>query len=235
MLEVAYDLKSFNLLAGVVQIEDFDDLYERIARILASRILARARKGIFRDYVTEHEALGCVRGRLDIRKTVRALICGAPKVYCEYQEHTADLEDNHILLWTLWVLCGVSIGRADVWSSVRAAYRALAHSVILIAVSPAQCVNRRYHRLNEDYRALHALCRLFLEHSGPGSGRGDHSMIPFSVNMPQLFERFIALWLQSNLGDQHKIKIQHVSPLDATEKLSFRIDIVIQDVSGANS
>ncbi len=54
-------------------------------------------------------------------------------------------------------------------------------------------------------------------------------MIPFTINMPQLFERFVALWLQSNLGDQHKVRIQHVAPLDWTEKLSFRIDIVIHD------
>jgi len=92
-----------------------------------------------------------------------------------------------------------------------------------------QCVNRSYHRLNQDYEVLHAICRLFLEHSGPGSGSGDHSMILFTVHMPQLFERFVALWLQSHLGDPHKVQIQHFAPLESTEKMSYRIDVVIQD------
>jgi len=36
---------------------------------------------------------------------------------------------------------------------------------------------------------LHALCRFFLENSGPAHSSGGHTCFPFLVDMAQLFER----------------------------------------------
>src|SRR6266853_4126760 len=80
MLEVAYDLKSFKLLEGTVSIEQLEDLFDRLASILANRILSRTRKGVFRDYVTENQDLACIRGRLWLRETARGLMRGSPRV-----------------------------------------------------------------------------------------------------------------------------------------------------------
>src|SRR5262245_39795876 len=44
MLEVAYNLRSFRLFDGEVQVESLDDIYERIVSILARRVLDRTRK-----------------------------------------------------------------------------------------------------------------------------------------------------------------------------------------------
>src|SRR5262249_32705116 len=141
-----------------------------------------------------------------------------------------DLEDNQILLWTLRLLTRAGLNRVDVRASIRAAFRALSTGVSLVPAAGLMCVNRRYHRLNEDYQALHGICRFFLEHMGPGVNEGEHTMIPFVVDMPDLFERFIALWMKSNLIDRYGVRIQYVAPLKATQKLSFRIDIVLEEV-----
>ena len=53
-------------------------------------------------------------------------------------------------------------------------------------VGADRCVGRTYNRLNADYEPMHALCRFFLENSGPAHARGDRSMLPFLVNMPRL-------------------------------------------------
>ncbi len=100
MLEVAYNLKSFQLLEGMIDLESLNDLFERLASILARRVLDRARKGLFRDYLDERDDLAVVRGRIDVRETVMRAARGVPRVHCEYQVHTADLDDNRILLWT---------------------------------------------------------------------------------------------------------------------------------------
>lgn len=230
MLEVAYDLKSFKLLQGTVSIETLEDIFERLALILANRVLSRVRRGIYRDYVTEREDLSCIRGRLQVRETGRRLMYGSAKVHCEYQEHTANLEDNQILLWALWVLSRTLLARDDVRVRIRAAYRVLSHGVSLFPFPSVVCINRRYHRLNDDYQALHGICRLVLEHTGPGQVEGKHTMIPFVVNMPQLFERFIALWLQDNVAEEYQVRIQHIAALEATTRLSFKIDLVLRDV-----
>jgi 5-methylcytosine-specific restriction enzyme subunit McrC len=233
MLEVAYDLKSFRLLPGMVDVHQLEDVYERLALVLASRVLMRVRKGVFRDYIEQVADLTCIRGRLLVRQLAKHVQCGSARAPCEYQEHTADLKDNQILLWTLWLLSAVPISRHDVRARIRGAYRALVHGVSLVPVTPDQCLNRRYHRLNEDYEPLHALCRFFLEHAGPGLEQGERRMIPFIVDMPKLFERFVALWMQTN-SPEFEVRPQYVARLDASEKLSFNIDLVVNNlVSGA--
>ena len=44
MLETAYNLRSFLLFHGEVEIESLEDIYERIVSILARRVHDRARK-----------------------------------------------------------------------------------------------------------------------------------------------------------------------------------------------
>lgn len=229
MLEVAYDLKSFRLLDGVVKVESIADLYERLASILSKRVLARVRKGLYQDYVEQRADLGYVRGRLDSLKTAQLLTQGNVVVRCEYQENTADLEDNQILLWTLRIIGGLSLSRPDVRFQVQRTYRALSHTVSLVPATAAICRDRRYNRLNEDYQSMHGICRFFLEHQGPGAMVGESTMIPFVVNMPRLFEAFVAEWLRENMPRQYHVRAQHVAKLKATEPLSFKIDIVIRD------
>jgi 5-methylcytosine-specific restriction enzyme subunit McrC len=44
MLEYAYDLKGFEILHGLVQCDTLDDFYQNLAKMVASRVIARARK-----------------------------------------------------------------------------------------------------------------------------------------------------------------------------------------------
>ena len=53
--------------------------------------------------------------------------------------------------------------------TVRHAYRTIQGLVTLAPFNARACVGRLYNRLNDDYEPLHALCRFFLEHSGPTS------------------------------------------------------------------
>ena len=71
-----------------------------------------------------------------------------------------------------------------------------------------------YHRLNRDYEVLHALCRFFLENSGPAHSSGGHTFFPFLVDMAQLFERFVAGWLQKHLPPDKLLPQCHVQLSD---------------------
>src|SRR5690606_34534988 len=66
MLEYAYDLASFRLLEGQIESQTLADLFERLANILALRVLKRARRGLYRAYVPQAETLSTLRGRLDL-------------------------------------------------------------------------------------------------------------------------------------------------------------------------
>lgn len=227
MLEIAYNLRSFRLLDGEVQVESLDDIYERIVSILARRTLDRARKGLYRSYVSESGELPFVRGTVDPLKTALNIKRGVTSVPCRYEEHTADVEENMLLHWTLHAVRRQSLRRHQVRIELDRARRALAGTITLKQFSAADCINRLYNRLNEDYAPMHGLCRFILEQSGPTIQSGDRTFLPFELDMPILFETFVAEWLRIAGPTDIAVRSQHRAQLDANFKIQINIDILL--------
>jgi 5-methylcytosine-specific restriction enzyme subunit McrC len=49
----------------------------------------------------------------------------------------------------------------------------------------------QYHRMNADYKAIHDLCRLFLDEMSLSEERGDYELNGFMLDMNDLFEAFV--------------------------------------------
>jgi 5-methylcytosine-specific restriction enzyme subunit McrC len=112
---------------------------------------------------------------------------------------------------------------------VRQAFRQLQGAITLVPITAADCVGRRYHRLNSDYTPLHALCRFFLAHSGPNHTLGDHAMLPFLIDMARLYEQFVVAWLRTHLPPPMVLTAQERYDIDRASGLVFAIDIVLRD------
>jgi 5-methylcytosine-specific restriction enzyme subunit McrC len=229
MLEYAYNLQSIRFLEGLVDCKSLEDFYERLANILAQRVLDRGRKGFYRTYVPEADDLSFLKGRLNIRQTIQRP--WQVKLPCDYQEHTADIEENQILCWTLSRIAQSGMCTERVLPTVRRAYHALRGMASTMPFKACSCIGRLYNRLNDDYQPLHALCRFFLEHSGPGHEFGDRKMLPFLVNMERLYELFVAEWLKSHLPPSLMLKVQEKVDIGEKQKISFKIDLVLYDGS----
>ena len=227
MLEYAYRLE-FVLLEGLMESGSLQEFYERLANVLAKRVLDRVRTGLYRAYVPEGETLQTVRGRIDLNRRMRKP--WEVNLPCDFHEHTADLVDNQILAWTLLRVARSGACTERVLPTIRYAYRSLLGTVSVEPLPSAACVGRLYNRLNDDYRPLHALCRFFLEHSGPTHERGDREMIPFLVSMPKLFERFVAEWSRHRFPSSLRLEVQETVRLDEQSGLRFEIDLVLYDV-----
>ncbi len=115
---------------------------------------------------------------------------------------------------------------------VRRAFRSLSGRVRPRPFTPADCAGRLYHRLNQDYSVLHALCRFFLEHTGPTQELGERAMLPFLVSTARLYERFVAEWLRAHPSGGHSIKAQERLTVGAEGQLRFDIDVVLYDSEG---
>lgn len=228
MLEYAYRLQSFRFLDDLIGCETLEDYYERLANVLAKRVLERGRKGFYRDYLAQEEHLPYVRGRLDVARSAAQPWNIRP--FCHYHEHTADIEENQLLAWTLWNIARRGICTERVLPTVRQAYHSLQGLVSLQPFSAAACIGRRYNRLNEDYRPLHALCRFFLEQTGPSHRQGDRQVLPFLVNMESLFELFVAEWLRTHLPAHWAIRAQERYQLGDGNGPYFEIDLVLYDM-----
>jgi len=224
MLEYAYKLGAFLILEGMTNTASIEDIFERLAVVLSRRVIARARKGLYRAYVSRSDNLSCVRGRLDINHISRSP--WKVKLPCDFHEHTADVEDNQILAWTLYLIARMGLSSEQSKQVTGRAFRTLYHRVALNPVKPDACTNRRYHRLNDDYQAMHALCHFFLSHAGPTHMLGEQKMLPFLIDMARLYEMFVAEWLAVNLPQEYNIKPQEQVRLD-TASLTFRLDLVL--------
>ncbi|XZN90829.1 MAG: McrC family protein [Microcoleus sp.] len=226
MLEYAYNLK-IKFPQGSIQCQSLKQIYERLANILAQKILERCRKGLYRDYLSKTERLAYIRGRVDLRSALQKP--WDVKLKCHYHEQTGDIEDNQILAWTLFIigrsgLCGESVS-----STVRKTFHALQGFVTLKPFKSEACVDRTYHRLNQDYQLLHALCRFFLDNTGPSHETGDREMLPFLINMANLYEQFVAEWLKPNTPKGFFVKQQH--PVTHDQNYSYRIDLLLCDIA----
>ncbi|HSM57250.1 MAG TPA: hypothetical protein VK879_13955, partial [Candidatus Sulfomarinibacteraceae bacterium] len=207
-------------------------VYERLAALLARRVLVRARQGFYRAYIEQTAQLPYVRGRMD--PVASRALAGQPQVTCRFDEATTDVVDNQILAWTLRCIAHSGLCANGAQELVRRAAHSLDGVARPLPVSADECAQRTYHRLNEEYRPLHALCRFFLEQSGPNHRPGDRDMIPFLVSMPRLYEQFVARWLDAHLPAPWMVRAQERVAVEmASHPLSFFPDLVLYDGRGA--
>ncbi|MEO1430610.1 MAG: restriction endonuclease [Cyanobacteria bacterium J06633_8] len=229
MLEYAYKLKSFSFLKGLMNCDTLSGFYNHLADILAQLILERVRKGLYSTYISKTQRLASVRGRLDILETIKK-----PwnlKLKCHYLELTANIKDNQILLWTLFIISRSSLCSEKVSTIIRKAYHTLQPFITLEKFSSEDCSSLNYNPLNQDYKLLHYLCRFFLENTTPNYRNGNHKMLSFIVNMASLYELFIAEWLKLNLPANLIIKSQE--RVNIAKNIHFKIDLLLYDIATA--
>ncbi len=226
MLEYAYKLGSFKFLKGLVDCDSVEDYYSRLAAIFSRMVLERGRRGLYREYSLRDENLPFVRGRMDVARNLPWKI----NIYCHYEEHTPDIEDNQIISWTLNSIVRSGLCRDDVMPGVRKAFREMQEVTSFVPFCSQDCSSRIYNRLNSDYHPLHAFCHLFLDHSGPSYDIGGKKIIPFLVNMGRLFELFLKEWLIINLPETIDLRYQERIYFGNKDDIHFFIaDICLYD------
>ncbi len=222
MLEYAYNLKSFQFLDGLMNCDSLPNFYNRLATIFAHHILNRIQKGLYSTYIKQSQALTYVKGKIDIKTMLKHP--WKPKLTCHYDNFIPDIEDNQILLWTIYIISRQKICQENTCILIRKVYHALQGYITLSPFTANDCINRKYNRLNEDYHCLHSLCRFFLENTIPSHEKGNYNNLAFVVNMNQLYEKFVAAWLKQHLPSHLGIKTQHRVEYD---NFSFKIDLII--------
>ncbi len=215
MWEIAYDIEP-RLFPPMVGVESLEDFYSWLASQLAKQALARLRRGLYREYLEETERLPYVRGRLDVRRMIEHP--WQVDLDCAFQEHTADIEDNRLILAALRVAAESTACSQVAVRPVRHAYWQLQQSAVRAElVLASRCLGRDYNRLNVDYRPMHTISHFLLSHTGPSEPSGESRVRAFVVSMPKLFETFVARWLRRRLPAAFRI--------DAQRSIAFGPDV----------
>jgi len=208
---------------GDVHVQTLEDSLDWIAAELSNGVLRRLGQGLYRTYVNEADELPVVRGRVDLRAALqRPWRVALP---CEFQELTTNITDNQILLAGL-LASSYTARKAATLSALRKSWwLCLRSGVTPRVVSASDCVGRSYNRLNSDYERLHWLCHFVLSGTVPTHTEGLAKLQAFVIQMPRLFERFVAAWLLRNLPSSLRCERQKHLPLD--QHLEFIADLVI--------
>ena len=232
MIEVAYALDMLHLGEKIFHCDTLTDFFEQLALLLARRVQQRYRVGLYQGYTPRRQDLDFVRGQINVGRTLTMSQPG--RLHCRYDEQTVDVEENQILLWTLWAILRSGFCSGPVYETIRHIYRMLAGSVSLQVFTAEDCERRVYNQLTEAYRPLHALCRFFLDQRGPAFTAGEREMPAFLIDMARLYERFVAGWLRANVGPDFQVRVQERIHFGEDAGQSFVVDMVIYDAeSGA--
>ena len=228
IIEYAYRLssQSIHFTSGIAYCQSFEEFYNSLVKYFALKVAARSKKGFYKTYVPKETDLPYLKGRCTISSLLTAQY--HLKFRCKFQENTVDNKYNQIIAWALYCTARNALCDKQIISLLRRTYEKLAGIVTLKALYPLDCSNQLYNRLNQDYQQLHALSRFFLENSAPTHKIGLKATLPFLIEMPRLFELFVAEWLKNNLKNGMKVKYLERFTT-GREGIRFEIDIVIYD------
>ena len=164
-------------------------LFEPLVELFNSLVGARARRGLVQDYIRRQENLGSFKGTLNVRAQLQQNIGRDNRVHCRFFEQTVDVPDNRLVKTAIFHL--VRFGgwtKATSQSLLRNLHQ---FDAVTVERMPERLGNRHYHRLNDDYRPIHELCRMFLSYMSISEDVGTFAFRGFLLDMNVLFEQFV--------------------------------------------
>lgn len=225
MLAVAFDLDP-DFMAETTTFERIDEVFEFVIGYFADLVDRRISRGLYRAYVEREDNLLAVRGRIAIGEDVRRNHVLRHRTYCRFTELTWDIPENQIVRQVAHMTAGWVTGRA-LRDELRRIDRVLGE-VTPVRLS-AQTVDRfSYGRLNDDYRPIHRLCRLFIDGASVSEDEGVFDFRAFLFDMNALFERFVTRLLQHGAPAHLEILDQRTIHLGTRRQVEMLPDIVVR-------
>ena len=84
--------------------EDFDNIHNLFAAILATGIGQQLKQGLYREYLNQKEDMSVMRGKIDMPGTIRNKLARKQVLTCEYDELSENNLLNQILKTTVMLL-----------------------------------------------------------------------------------------------------------------------------------
>ncbi len=174
-----------------VAAEEFDKIQDLFAAILAKGITQQLKQGLYREYVSRHDTLPVLRGKLDISGTIRQQIQQKKVLACEYDELSENNVFNQILKTTAILLIREKSVAAAQKQALKKAMLFF-DNVDVLESSAIRWTTLKLQRSNRSYEMLLNVCKLVLEGMLQTTEDGKYKMAAFSdEHMERLYEKFI--------------------------------------------
>lgn len=175
-----------------VATEEFDNLHNLFAAILAKGIGRQLKQGLYREYLNRKEDVAVVHGKIDMPGTMQNCFARKRVLTCEYDELSENNLLNQILKTTVMLL--LRHARVDTEYKVDLKKEMLFFSnVDTIDPTSIYWSSIRFQRNNNAYRMLISLCQLVLEGMLLTTDDGEYRLATFidEQRMNRLYEKFI--------------------------------------------
>ena len=173
--------------------EEFENMHNLFAAILAKGIGQQLKQGLYREYLNQTEELAVMRGKIDMAGTVRNKHARKHVLTCVYDELSENNLLNQILKTTVMLL--LRYAQVDVEYKDALKKEMLFFSNIDIVEQPStiKWAALRFQRNNHTYHMLISLCQLILEGMLITTDKGKYRLASFvdEQRMCRLFEKFI--------------------------------------------
>ena len=172
--------------------EEFDNLDNLFAAILAKGIGRQLKQGLYREYRLCSENIPTLRGKIDMQATIRNLTARKRLLACEFDELTENNLLNQILKATVILL----LRHADVDDEYKTDLKKemlFFSTVDEIDPSSINWNSIRFHRNSGSYRMLISLCQLIIEGMLLTTESEEYKLDSFldEQRMSRLYEKFI--------------------------------------------
>ena len=191
MLSYAFSILRQSVYAEVEK-EQFDNIHNLFAAILAKGIGLQLKQGLYREYQSKREDLHLLRGKIDVIGTAANRIAKKRLLSCDYDELSENNQLNQILKMTGLLLINHSDVGHEYKDDLKRKLLFFSH-VDYIDPASVKWSSIRFQRNNQTYRMLISICQLIIEGMLLTTESGEHKLATFidEQRMCRLFERFI--------------------------------------------
>lgn len=195
--------------------EDFERVQDLFAEILYRGMSMQLKQGLYREYIELHDTLPVLKGKLDIKETIRNRILQKNVLSCEYDELSENNVFNQILKTTAFIL----IQEKTVSHPRKVKLKSLMPFLDGVDIIDPFCIRwnmLRFQRNNQTYKMLMNICFFVLDGMLMTDESGAYKMATFSdEHMNRLFEKFVLEYY----------KIEHKELSANSEQIEWDIDI----------
>lgn len=140
--------------------EEFDNIYNLLARILIKEVELLLKRGFYKEYVEKKETTSHLKGQINITDSVQQITMKSIKMVCVYDEYSDNTLFNQIIKATLLDFLKYSYLAKELKMKIRNILLSF-NDIDFIDVQKKHFSMLRFHRNNLNYLVIINVCKLF--------------------------------------------------------------------------
>ena len=219
-----------------VTVDDHSQIIDLLSRVLINGTRIILKKGLDKHYVEEVNEIAGIRGKLALGQTIKHNLLHKQRTICTYDEYSADVIHNQILVTTFYQL----LNHEELDPGLKSEIRRILHllpEIQTISLRDSTFRIPRFHRNNRFYGFLMHVCELIYQSSLPAEEPGKWRFSDFSRDerkMNRLFENFIFNFYQK---EQHRYRVRREQiqwQFTASEDDKAYLPVMLTDITLEN-